>query len=103
MSKQQGTLLLLTEGSGKFVRKKIRTFRIHDEWGAAKDYGPSFKGEVFIEEGADGIDLQVFKQALEPAPQKNEKTSAVMIGMYSVGLIILGMAVHSMMLVRLLH
>jgi hypothetical protein len=101
MQQQQGSLLVLRNGS--YSRTRLKAFRIHHEGGVAKDFGPEFRGEVFIEEDGDGVSLQVFKHMLEEAPQKNGKASAFMFGMYSVGLIIFGMAVHSMMLVRLLH
>jgi hypothetical protein len=98
---QHGTLLVLRDG--KYVRKKLKTFRLHDEWGASKDLGPSFKGEVFIEESPDGLDLQVFRQALE-APAKNErKTGIAFAAVYSVALIMLGFAVHHLMLLHSLR
>jgi hypothetical protein len=98
MSNKQGTLLVLRDG--KYVRKKLKTFRLHDEWGASKDLGPSFKGEVFIEEGPDSLDLQVFKQALE-APAKNERTAGIAFAaVYSVALIMVGFAIHHLMLLH---
>jgi hypothetical protein len=97
-----GTLLVLRDG--KYTRKKLKSFRIHDEWGAAKDYGATFKGEVFIEEGADGIDLAMFKQSLEQPPRKNEKAAGFAFGaVCSVGLIMLLVAMRQLMLVHLLH
>jgi hypothetical protein len=51
-----------------------------------------------IEEAEDGLSLNVL-----PNVAPSHKTSAVMFGMYSAGLIIFGMAVRSMMLLHLLR
>ena len=102
MEKKQGTLLVLRDG--KYVRKKLKSFRIHDEWSASKDWGRSFTGEVFIEEDADGINLDMFKHLLEQPPRKNERAASFTFGaVTAIAFVVITVAIRQLMIVHLLH
>jgi hypothetical protein len=93
---KKGSLLVLRDG--KYSRATLKAFRIHQESGGAKDFVSEFRGEVFIEVDADGVNLEVFKTM---TPQKNEGTPGMAFAaVYSVGLIMLGFAVHHLMLLH---
>ena len=94
---------MLVLRDGKYVRKTLKTFRIHDEWGASKDWGRSFTGEIFIEEDADGINLDMFKQALEPSRKNEGATKVAFAAVYSAGMILIGFAIRNLMLVHWLR
>ena len=68
-----------------------------------KDYTAHFRGEVVVEESPeDGTDLDIFQSRLDETWPRKKTPMPVnaMIGMYSVGLIILGMAAHKMIILH---
>jgi hypothetical protein len=99
---KQGSLLVLRDG--KYERKRLKLFRVHDELGISHDFANGFRGEVIIEEASGGeVDLHLLHARIEEvAKSKNERMVGAKLWVAAL-LIIFGMAARQMMLLHWLH